>query len=173
VPEPSALNTKNVNHVIAAEIDLARGDEGVLACCGGHTGGWTLFVKDGRLHWQHNWFRERRFKVVSAEPLPTGHSIVSAEIVVDKENAPGTGGRVLLRAGEKVIGEGRFETQVPYRYSLETFDVGFDSVTPVSDDYESPFRYTGKLTRVVLDASDASFEELAAEARAKLALGMQ
>jgi arylsulfatase len=56
---------------------------------------------------------------------------------------------------------------------VETFDVGFDSVTPVSDDYESPFRFTGKLTRVVLDVSDASFDELAAEARAKLGLGMQ
>ena len=157
----------------AVEVDIAGGEEGVLACCGGHTGGWTLFVKDGRLHWQHNWFREARFKVVADKPLPRGHFIVSAEILVDKENVPGVGGKVVLRAGEQVLGEGRFEKQIPYRYSLETFDVGLDSVTPVSDDYESPFPFTGKITRAVLDVSDASFDELAAEARAKLGLGMQ
>jgi arylsulfatase len=173
VPEPCTPSTKNINHVIGVELDLAGGEEGVLACCGGHTGGWTLFVKDGRLHWQHNWFREARFKVVSDKPLPRGHVIVSAEILVDKENAPGTGGKVVLRAGEKILGEGRFEKQIPYRYSLETFDVGLDSVTPVSDDYESPFPFTGKIARVVLDVSDASFDELAAEARAKLGLAMQ
>jgi hypothetical protein len=110
---------------------------------------------------------------VSDKPLPRGHHIVSAEILVDKENAPGTGGKVVLRAGEQVLGEGRFEKQIPYRYGLETFDVGFDSVTPVSDDYESPFPFTGKTTRVVLDVSDASFDELAAEARVKLGLAMQ
>ena len=173
VPEPCTPSTKNINHVIGVEVDIAGGEEGVLACCGGHTGGWTLFVKDGRLHWQHNWFREVRFKVVSDKPLPRGRTIVSAEIIVDKENAPGTGGKVVLRAGKQVLGEGRFEKQIPYRYGLETFDVGFDSVTPVSDDYESPFPYTGKITRVVLDVSDASFDELAAEARAKLGLAMQ
>jgi arylsulfatase len=173
VPEPCTPNTKNINHVVGVEVDIAGGEEGVLVCCGGHTGGWTLFVKDSRLHWQHNWFREARFKVVSDKPLPHGRTILSAEITVDKENAPGTGGKVVLRAGEQVLGEGRFEKQVPYRYSLETFDVGFDSVTPVSDDYESPFRFTGKLVRVVLDVSDASFDELAAEARVKLGLAMQ
>jgi len=173
VPEPCTPNTKNINHVIGVEVDIAGGEEGVLACCGGHTGGWTLFVKDDRLHWQHNWFREARFKVVSDKPLPRGHHIVSAEILVDKEHAPGTGGKVVLRAGEQILGEGRFEKQIPYRYSLETFDVGLDSVTPVSDDYESPFPYTGKITRVVLDVSDACFDELAAEARAKLGLAMQ
>jgi arylsulfatase len=173
VPEPSTPNTKNVNHVVAAEIDFRDGDQGVLACCGGHPGGWTLFVKDGRLHWQHNWFREARYKVAS-DPIPAGHFIVSAQIVVDKENAPGTGGTVVLRVGEQVVGEGRFEKQVPFRYTVgETFDVGCDTLTPVSEDYESPFRYTGKIMRVVLDVSDASFDDLAAEARAKLGLGIQ
>jgi arylsulfatase len=111
---------------------------------------------------------------VSQAPLRPGHSIVSAEILVDQENAPGTGGRVVLRVGEEVVGEGRFEKQIPFRFTVgETFDVGCDTLTPVSDDYESPFRYTGKLRRVVLDVSDASFAELAAEARAKIGLGLQ
>lgn len=46
-------------------------------------------------------------------------------------------------------------------------------MTSVSDDYESPFRFTGKFVRVVLDVSDASFDELAAEARAKIGLAME
>jgi hypothetical protein len=43
----------------------------------------------------------------------------------------------------------------------------------VSDDYESPFRFTGKLARVVLDVSDANFDAPTAEARVKLGLAVQ
>jgi arylsulfatase A-like enzyme len=174
IPEPSAPNTKNVDHVIAAEIEISDGAEGVLACCGGETGGWTLFVKDGHLHWEHNWFRETRFKVVSEAPLPAGHHIVSADVHVDKENAPGTGGNVVLRVDEQVVGQGRFDTQVPYRFTVgETFDVGCDTLTPVSDEYESPFPFTGELARVMLDVSEASFDELASEVKVKLGLAIQ
>ena len=81
-----------------------------------------------------------------------------------------------LRLGEKVIGEGRFEKQVPFRFTVnETFDMGCDTVTPVSDRYESPFPFTGKIKRVMVDISEATFEELAAqhEAHARLAMATQ
>jgi arylsulfatase len=174
LPEPSSPNTKNVDHVIAAEIDLADGDEGVLACCGGDGGGWTMYVKDGLLHWEHNWFREARYKVVSDKPIPSGHHIVSADVHVDQENAPGSGGTVVLRVDEDVIGEGRFEKQVPFRFTVgETFDVGCDTLTPVSDEYASPFPYTGNLVRVMLDVSEASFDELAVEVKAKIGIAVE
>jgi hypothetical protein len=44
-------------------------------------------------------------------------------------------------------------------------------VTPVSDQYESPFPFTGTIKRVLVDISDAEFQDLVA--MAKVAMGMQ
>jgi arylsulfatase len=125
ISEPSSPNTKNIDHTLAAEVEILNGRaEGVLVCCGGASAGYTLFMKDGKLHWEHNWFEEARFKVSSTEPIPAGHRVLSAEVKVDKEGKFGTGGTVTLRMGEKVIGKGRFEKQVPFRFTVnETFDV--------------------------------------------------
>jgi len=178
IPEPSSPNTKNVNHTLAVEVEIPQGGaEGVLLCCGGMASGYTLFMKDGKLHWEHNWFGEARYRVSSTDPIPAGHRVLSAQIKVDKEGEPGVGGTVTLRMGEKVIGKGRFEKQVPYRFTAnESFDVGCDTVSPVSDQYESPFNFTGKIKRVMVDTSEKAFEELAEEAKAamaKVAMGMQ
>ncbi|MEZ4625833.1 MAG: sulfatase-like hydrolase/transferase [Thermomicrobiales bacterium] len=94
IPEASAPNTKNVDHTIAAQIEIPEGGaDGVLACCGGSAGGWTLFIKDGRLTWEHNWFASDRYVVTSDEPLKPGKQIVSAHITVDSANKPGGGGK--------------------------------------------------------------------------------
>jgi len=172
VPEPSAPNTKNVNHTLAAEITIPDGGaEGVLISCGGMSAGYTFFVKDGKLHWEHNWFEEERYRVSSTETLPPGHCIVSAEVAVDEEGKFGTGGKVTLRLGEKVIGEGRFEKQVPYRFTVnETFDVGCDTITPVSQAYESPYPFTGSIKRVLVDVSDLEFQDLAALVKVAMAI---
>ena len=39
----------------------------------------------------------------------------------------------------------------------ETFDVGLDTGTPVDDkDYQVPFAFTGKLTKLTIDLGDTS-----------------
>ena len=57
----------------------------------------------------------------------------------------------------------------------ESFDVGCDTCSPVSDQYESPFAFTGTIVRVVVDISEATFEDLAAqhEAHARFAMATQ
>ena len=95
-------------------------------------------------------------------------------MVPDEENKPGVGGTVTLHMGEKEIGKGRFEKQVPFRFTVnETLDVGCDLVTPVSDAYQTPFSFTGTIQRVMIDVSEASFDELANEVKAKLAMAVQ
>lgn len=177
IPETSSPNTKNVNHVIAAEVEVAAGTEGVIVCCGGESGGYTLFMKDGKFHWEHNWFNTERYRVSSSAAIPPGKHILSAEVVVDEENKPGVGGIVRLHMGDKVIGEGRFKRQVPFRFTVqEGFDVGSDTITPVSDQYETPFAFNGTIKRVMIDISEATFEELSDEAKAahaRIMMGMQ
>ena len=134
IPETGSPPTKNVHHTIAASVEIKDGDEGVLACCGGKSAGYTFFIKDARLHWEHNWFRKPRYRVSSKDKIPAGKRILSAEITVDKENAVGGGGKVTLRMGEKVIGESRCERSIPLhgtgelRHRLRHGDPRFRSI---------------------------------------------
>jgi hypothetical protein len=177
IGERSSPNTKNVHHTLAAEIEIPEsGAEGALVCCGGSSAGFSLFMKDNRLHWEHNYYNEVRYRVSSSETIPRGRHILSAEIKVDKEGAFGTGGSVTLRLGKKTIGEGRFEQQVAGFFTPnESFDVGCDTCSPVSDLYESPFPFTGTIFHVTVDITKAEFKDLAAEyeAHARLAMATQ
>jgi arylsulfatase A-like enzyme len=177
IPERSSPNTKNVHHTLAAEVDIPKGGaEGVLVCCGGHTGGFTLFLKEGKLHWEHNFYNEARYRVSSTAPIPPGHHALSAEVKVDKEGKFETGGSVTLRLDKTTIGEGRFDKQIGGFFTAnESFDVGCDTCSPVSDQYETPFAFTGIIHRVLVDTSEATFEDLAAhrEQLARYAMATQ
>jgi arylsulfatase A-like enzyme len=177
IPERSSPYTKNLHHTLAAEVDIPKsGAKGVLVCCGGHTGGFTLFLKDGRLHWEHNYYNETRYRVSSTAPIPAGRHVLSAEVKVDKEGKFETGGSVTLRLDKAPIGEGRFDKQIGGFFTAnESFDIGCDTVSPVSDHYETPFAFTGTIHRVLVDTSAATFEDLAAhhEQLARYAMATQ
>jgi arylsulfatase len=177
VPERSAPYTKNLHHTIAAEVEIpAGGAEGVLVCCGGLGGGFTVFIKDRKLHWEHNYYNEVRYRVSSIDTVPAGRHVLSAEVKVDKPGKFETGGAVTLRLGRKKIGEGRFEKQIGGFYTAnESFDIGCDTCSPVSDRYETPFAFTGTIVKVMVDASEATFEDLAKhhEALARFAMATQ
>jgi hypothetical protein len=53
------------------------------------------------------------------------------------------------------------------------FDVGCNTVTSVSEAYQSPFSFTGTIRLVVIDVSEMTFDELANEVKAKLAMAVQ
>jgi arylsulfatase len=60
----------------------------------------------------------------------------------------GKGGVATLFVNDKNVGEGRIEKTVLGRYSAdETFDVGLDTGSPVSNDYESPDPFTGTIKK--------------------------
>jgi hypothetical protein len=50
----------------------AAGAEGVLLCQGSNAGGWSLYVKDSRLHYAHNYVGRTTYRVSAANPLPAG-----------------------------------------------------------------------------------------------------
>jgi arylsulfatase len=177
VPERSSPYTKNVHHTIAAEVEIPQtGAEGVLVCCGGLTGGFTVFIKDKKLYWEHNYYNEVHYRVVSSETIAPGRQVLSAEVKVDKPGKFETGGSVTLRFGKKAVAEGRFEKQIGGFFTAnESFDIGCDTCSPVSDLYETPFAFTGKILRVMVDISEATFDDLAAQhqAQARYAMATQ
>jgi hypothetical protein len=65
----------------------------------------------------------------------------------------GKGGTGTLSVNDTKVAEGRIERTVPIIFSTDdTFDVGEDWGTPVSPTYEPPFRFTGTLKKVTVEA---------------------
>jgi hypothetical protein len=136
---------------VTAQIETSgAGADGVLAAIGGITSGWTLYVKDGKPAFDYNFFDVEKYRTQSSEALPPGKSTVRVE-VTPVEPGPAKPATVKLFVNGKLTGEGRVERTVPFRYSVEPFDVGMDNVSPVSDMYKSPFPFKGRIEQVTIE----------------------
>ena len=150
IAEKSSAPVKNRAHTIETRLELRGGEQGVIVAVGGMTGGFAMFIKDGRLYYDYNYLDGVHY-ILESEPLPTGTTDVKFNFI-KTQNFGGKG--ELYVNGEKVA-----ETEMPLMhistYSLaETFDVGRDTGTQVSKMYTDPFVYNGALDRVIVTVSD-------------------
>jgi arylsulfatase len=64
-------------------------------------------------------------------------------------------GVAALFINDRKVGEGVIPRTVPILYSgVEGLAAGRDPQTPVTESYQSPFTFTGKLKKVVLQVTD-------------------
>jgi hypothetical protein len=57
----------------------------------------------------------------------------------------------------QAVAEQKLRRTIPFRVSAdETLDIGEDTGTPVCEDYHVPFKFTGKLNRVVVRLAEAA-----------------
>lgn len=148
IAEAVSAPIKNKSHTIETTLDLKGGEEGVIVACGGVNGGYTLFIADGKLHYGYNYFNAERYEVVSPA-LPTGKVDLKFNFV-KTGMCKGVG---QLYVNGKKVAEGAIDKTVPGTFSLsETFDVGVDNGTPVSNNYKAKdhFRFTGQLDKVTI-----------------------
>jgi arylsulfatase A-like enzyme len=143
-------------HTITALVDIPQGGvEGVLACSGGEFGGWTLFLKGGRLHYAHNYLKIQEYLVSSTDPVPQGKHQFSVHFKpTGKFLKPDyfTGDVVLAIDGKK-IGELK-NIQVAGQYSAVTgygLLIGRNTGTSVSHEYQAPFPFTGSIQKVMIE----------------------
>jgi len=161
IPEGSAPPIYQRSHKVTANVTVPKdGCEGVITATGGTTGGYTLFVEDGKVHYHYNFFGKKVFKVVSDDKLPTG----DVEIVLEYEQKPfrpfkeTTGGTAKLSVNGKVVGNGEISNVVIGRFSAtETLDIGMDLGAVVSHAYhdQAPFAFTGQIKEVAIEVSPA------------------
>ena len=71
IAEKASAPVKGRSHKIETTIDLKGGEEGVIVACGGMTGGYTMFIKGGRVYFDYN-FLDGVFYNLESEPLPEG-----------------------------------------------------------------------------------------------------
>jgi arylsulfatase len=153
------------------------GAEGVLIAQGGRFAGWSLFVKDRRLVYEHNYLGLERYRVTSDVAIPAGPVTLGMAFAVTGqfEIAPeltamgvlGVNGEATLYINGHAAGSGAIAKTVPFGWSLsgEGLCCGFDSETPVSELYKSPFHFTGDLAHVVVSVSGAPYENVMMEVR--------
>ena len=73
VPFFAGAKVLNRPHSIAADVEIPEaGAEGVLLAQGTSAGGFTLYVKDRRLHYTHNWVARELLHVASDTELSAG-----------------------------------------------------------------------------------------------------
>ncbi|MGE4173775.1 MAG: arylsulfatase, partial [Methylocystis sp.] len=126
------------------------GADGVLAAIGGVTSGWSFYVKDGKPTFYYNFIDVDHAKVQSSEPLPKGKSSVRVE-VAPTEPGPGKPANVKILVNGKETAHGVVGKTVPFRYSVEPFDIGRDTVSAVSTDYKTPFPFQGQIEQLTVE----------------------
>ncbi|MDI9916566.1 hypothetical protein [Rhodococcus sp. IEGM 1379] len=132
--------------------------EGVLVSMGGVAGGYTLFVQHGRLIYDYNFFREHSV-ITSGAVLDASARVIEFRFSSDTSDL-GSGGLGRLLGSGVEVGSGRVNRTVPFRYSVGgTFDVGCETVTPVSPMYQSPFAFTGRIRNVTVDISGIDVDD--------------
>ena len=154
-----APNLAGRAYTITADVNVPSGGaDGVIVAQGSRYGGITLFVKDHRVVYEVNAYGHRSGQLVAPEPLQPGKAHIVLNLTPnspdDTTSVPFTSRQPLAAKGAlsingKAVGEAQF-TNVNLSFS-ETLDIGSDFGSPVSLEYKSPYRFTGKIDTVKIE----------------------
>jgi arylsulfatase len=150
IAEKASAPVKNRSHTMTTTIDLKGYEEGVIACVGGMTGGFTMFIKGGRLYYDYNYL-DGVYYTLASPKLPKGKTELKFRFIKTKE----FGGTGKLYVNGKKVDTVDMPNMHISSYSLaETFDVGRDTGTQVSKIYSGPFPFKGALDKVIIKLTD-------------------
>jgi arylsulfatase len=152
------------NWTVVAEVDVPGPDvEGVLYARGGQNVGHSFFVQGGVLHFDYNALGTH-YRLSAPVSLAKGRHELAISFTRD-----GKAGELLLAADGKELASLALPRIVRMLGSTG-IDVGLDRLSPVVDDYEPPFPFTGTIDRISFRIrSKADAEDVAAVARTELA----
>ena len=86
--ENAFINVKGVAHTITADVEVKDAStQGVIIAQAGYFGGWVLYMKEGKVHHEYNWFALERTNIASAEALAPGKYSIVYEFVPDFSQA--------------------------------------------------------------------------------------
>lgn len=174
--ENSVVNIKNKSFSVTAEVDVpADGVDGVIIAQGGGFGGWSLHATDGLLRFTYNVLGIHHFRTTSEQRVPAGTHQLRMELAYDGGGL-GKGGDVTLFCDGDRVGAGRVEATQPMIFSAdETTDIGYESGTTVSADYDArSSHFTGRIHWVQLDiGADDHDHFIDPEERLRIAMAQQ
>jgi hypothetical protein len=151
--ENAFINVKNRSFTITAPVELRNANtNGVIIAQAGAFGGWVLYMNDGKIHHEYNFFGVERTNIAGPAALSAGKHIIKYEFTIDSPK-PGSGGKSVLYVDGQQVAEGRIPKTEPFVFSAdEGTDVGMDGETAVSNDYkQGDNKFTGKIVKVTID----------------------
>ena len=150
--EEAAPNVKNRTHTVGVQASVDGLAGGVLVAQGGRFGGWSFYCHEGRLCYAYNCYGRTLTTVRGDARLEPGEHELVAHVEYDG-GPPGDGATVTLLVDGAEVARGHVPQTTAYYFSFdETFNVGVDRGTPVTDDYP-PVRnaFTGTVHGVRVD----------------------
>jgi len=147
------INIKNVSYTITADVQIHNSNtNGVIIAQAGRFGGWTLYMKNGVVYYEYNYFGLDWTKISASNTLKPGTYKIKYEFIADESGIPGTGGKSILSINDKKVAEGYIPKTQPFVYSGdEGVDVGMDNETAVSKDYkQGDNKFAGKINSITI-----------------------
>ena len=116
---------------------------------------WDNYFGSGKLVATHNYIDKQRYTVTSDKPVAPGEHWVRMTFTYQGGKKPGKGGTLTLYVDRKRVGSGAVEQTTPFKYSLsESQDIGQDTGTPVTYDYQAPFPFEGEIETLLVELLD-------------------
>jgi hypothetical protein len=182
-PNGDAPSILNSSYNFRAEIELPearalglgapQAGDGMLVTQGGRFGGYGFYVLNGKPMFLYNFLDLKRTRWEGADALTRGKHTLEFDFKYDGLGAGtlafnnvsgiGRGGTGVLKVDGKEVARQTIEHTIPLIMQWdENFDIGADTGTPVANDYQVPFRFTGKLNKLTLtiDRPRLSAEEV-------------
>jgi arylsulfatase len=153
LPNEASPPVLNKSWTISADVDVADDAEGMIVTQGGMTGGYGLYLRDGKPIFVYNYLDVERFVVAADKPLARGKVKLVVDFKYDgKAGERGKGGAIKLSADGVKLAEGKLPKTIPLQFSLgEGLDVGMDVGSAVDFTYKLPFKFTGQIERVTVE----------------------
>jgi arylsulfatase len=175
VPVNAAPRILNRPHSITADVEIPEGGaEGVLISQGGIDGGYSFYVKDGKLQYIYNYVARTFYHAESTTEVPAGRHKLRYEFEVTGEpdvlKGKGAAGRGQLYIDGQLVGQVEMGVTNPIMLGLASgVAIGADPGSPVTDQYQGSFDFTGTIYNVTVDVSGDLIHDTEAEMRAIMA----
>jgi arylsulfatase A-like enzyme len=167
LPPTSSPDLLARSYTITADVEVPEGGgEGMIVTMGGRFGGYGLYLLKGKPVFLYNLLGMERTRWEGPDALSAGKHTLVFDFTYEGPGF-GKGGTGVLAVDGKDVATAKMAHSTPFLMTIdETFDVGEDTRTPVEEDYQVPFTFTGtvnKLTFKVGNPQVAQAERQAAE----------
>lgn len=156
---PSILNS---SYHFSAEVEIPQNDaNGMLVTQGGRFGGYGFYVLKGKPIFVWNLFDLERVRWEGPDVLTPGKHLLEFDFKYDglgggtlaynNLSGIGRGGMGVLKVDGKEVANQKMAHTIPIILQFdENFDIGADTGTPVSEEYQIPFKFNGKIDKLIL-----------------------
>jgi arylsulfatase len=170
-PNGDAPSILNASYNFKAEVEMPearvlglgvpQSGDGMIVTQGGRFGGYGFYVLNRKPVFLYNFLDMQRVRWEGPDALTAGKHTLEFEFKYDGLGAGtlafnnvsgiGRGGTGVLKVDGKEVARLTMQHTIPLIMQWdENFDIGADTGTPVAEEYQVPFRFTGKLNKLTL-----------------------